>query len=194
MGWLVVGKHTFTFGATAFDIGSDIANSLTFLGVYHNDTDANITSLPISNLTHHTTMHSTMALGATSENIQCAAMDQRRDFIWGVLSLVIVFLPGAVWGISSMLKRVYKAKSKLSWFLFWLILGLPTYSIGFPILLLLIPLLLICYEVATKGRDEKEQILELTQLTAMEATIESTMQLLLQLFTLLNGYQSTYLQ
>ena len=45
MDWLGLCKHTFTFGSTGFDIVSDVANSLNFLGVFNKNTYNNITSL-----------------------------------------------------------------------------------------------------------------------------------------------------
>ena len=99
MDWLGLGKYTFTFGSTAFDIGSDITNSLNFLGVFNKDTYTNTTLRPSNYLTYLNATDSTMPLCATQKITDCAAMDQRQDLIWGILSLSIIFLPGAVGAI-----------------------------------------------------------------------------------------------
>ena len=133
MDWLGLGKHVFNFGSTSFDIGSDIANSLNFLGVYNNDTYTNITSASLTNLTCPITSHPTMPLSVTNETNLCATMDQREDYIWGMLSLGIVFLPGIIWSSSDLTKVIYSKNGGL--LVCWIIL-LPILWLIFPFALL----------------------------------------------------------
>ena len=98
MDWLGLGRHGFTFGSTLFDIGSDIANPLNFLGVFNNDTYKEIVAHTLTNLTYPTTTHSTTPLRGTIELIHCETTDQGQNFIWGVLSFGIVLLPGPLRG------------------------------------------------------------------------------------------------
>ena len=94
-------KHIFGFASSAFDIGSDIANSMNFLGVFnYNTTYSSKTSLALTTLTQHIISNATMRQSATSEMILCATMDEREDLIWGILSLLIVFMPGYIYGSS----------------------------------------------------------------------------------------------
>ena len=97
MDWLGLGKHCFTFGSTSFDIGSDIANSLNFLGVFNNDSYTTITSLPLTNLTYPTTIDSTMPLSATNEMLRCTRMDQREDVV-GVYCPWVLFSSWCIYG------------------------------------------------------------------------------------------------
>ena len=99
MNLLGLGKHIFGFASSVFDVGSDIANSLSFLGVLNHNSTYNI-------LTHHasttatplTPSNFTIPINATNEMILCTTTDMGEDLIWGVLSLLIVFLPGFICG------------------------------------------------------------------------------------------------
>ena len=81
MNWMGLGKHSFTFGSTIFDIGSDIANSLNFLGVWNNDTYNNSTSLSITDVTHPITTNLTLLLTANNGLRECATIGERQDLI-----------------------------------------------------------------------------------------------------------------
>ena len=190
MDWLGLGKHLFNFGFTSFDIGSDIANSLNFLGVFNNDKYTNITSISFTNLTYPITSNPTMPLSVTNEMNLCPTIDQREDYIWGMLSLGIVFLPGIIWSSSDITKAIYNRNWRL--LVCWIILQ-PMLSLIFPLALLFLQfgaILLKCFQFEV----DQEFQLQITRFAATQSSIESTFQLLLQLFTLLNGYQSTLLQ
>ena len=191
MDWMGLGKHSFTFGSTIFDIGSDIANSLNFLGVWNNDTYNNSTSISMANVTHPITSNLTLLSTATHGMRECATIDERQDLIWGILSLVVVFLPGAFLGVSEVLKSI----SDKDWcrIPYVLIPGIPLLAVVVPFWLLYKQLLAIVKKCQKKEVSQDEQLL-ITQSTGFESSIESTLQLLLQLFTLMNGYQSTLLQ
>ena len=195
MDWLGLGKYTFTFGSTVFDIGSDITNSLNFLGVFNNDTYTNTTLLPSNNQTYLNTTDSTMPLCATQKITDCADMDQRQDLIWGILSLIIIFLPGALIAFSETLETLSVEgwsilQSKISLVLTF---AIPLLAVFFPFWVLGVQLHAIITKCRKKDFGQEDQ-LRITRLTGFEASIESTLQLLLQLFTILNGYDTTPLQ
>ena len=189
MDWLGLGKYTFTFGSTAFDIGSDITNSLDFLGVFNKDTYPNTTLLPSNNVTYLNT--TTMPLCNTQKSTDCAAMDQRQDLIWGILSLSIIFLPGALLAFASILELLYEDKRPK--ILLWITFAIPLLAVAFPFLVLYKQSHAIITKCRKRDIEPKDQ-LKITQLTGIEAFLESTIQLLLQLFTILNGYDTTPLQ
>ena len=191
MDWLGLGKHSFTFGSTLFDIGSDIANSLNFLGVFNNDTYNEIVVRTLTNLTDPTTTYSTTHLRATIELIHCETSDQGQNFIWGVLSFGIVLLPGALAGLIATIREIHDRNwGNASSFL---ILGIPLLSVVLPFLVLLMPLFSIIQKCKKCEVDQRYQ-LEMNRYIAWESSIECTSQLTLQFFTLFNGYQGTPLQ
>ena len=191
MSWLGLAKHIFGFTSSAFDVGSDIANSMNFLGAFNYNTTYNsITSLALTNVTHPISSNATMRLSATSEMSLCATMDEREDLIWGILSLVIVFMPGFIFGTTMTIQFILED----DWcylFLFTL-LAIPIISVGFPFLFLWYQLLIIVRIWRNDGIDKLKT--QITQFLGFEATVESTPQLLLQLFTIFNGYHSTLVQ
>ena len=191
MNWMDLAKHSITLGSTIFDIGSDIANSLNFLGVFNNDTYINITASSINNVTSPTTNTSKTPICAPNEIIRCETTDQRYDFIWGILSLVIVFLPGAFLGVSEVLKSISDKKWRRVFLV--LVAGIPLLSVAVPFWLMYIQLLAIIKTCRKKEVSQSEKLL-IIQSAGFESSIESTLQLLLQLFTLLNGYPGTLIQ
>ena len=108
MDWLGLGKHTLTFSSSLFDIGSDITNSLNFLGVFNPNTSTNLTSSYFPNSTHELTNYSSKPLCAISEITDCVDRDYGEDVIWGIISIVILFLPGFFSGLGMAMKAIYK--------------------------------------------------------------------------------------
>ena len=157
MDWIGVGKHSFTFGSTIFDIGSDIANSLNFLGVWNNDTYNSSTSLSITNITHSMTANLTLPLTAANGMKECAMIGERQDLIWGILSLMVVFLPGAFLGVSEVLKSI----SDKNWcrIPYVLIPGIPLLAVVVPFWLLSYQLLAIVTKCQKKEVTQKQQLL-----------------------------------
>ena len=70
-------KHTFTFCSSLFDVVSDILNSLNFMGYYNPRTRNESSGMNIS-----------------QENSNVTMSEYREDKIWGIVGLIIVFLPG----------------------------------------------------------------------------------------------------
>ena len=85
-------KHTFTFSSSLFDVSSDIVNSLNFIGYYNPITD-NQTSTTANN-------GSEACSNSTDE-------ESREDVIWGIVSMIIVFLPGIFTGIALTIEEIY---------------------------------------------------------------------------------------
>ena len=194
MNWPGLFKHLFAFGSSAVDVGSDVANGLNFLGVFNdNEMNRNITSVSLTNLADPITNTSEVPMSADNETINCAAIRQRKDLIWGILSLGIVFLPGFIAGIMLILDKMGKEKQGWIWFLFWILLLTPISSVAFPFAFLFLHLSAVIKICQNKEVNQKDQ-LQITQYTGHEAAIESIPQLLLQLFTIFNGYPSTSLQ
>ena len=193
MHWLFgLGNQIFSFCASAFDVGSDIANAMNFLEYSRNQTYSNISSLPQTNLTHPIKTHSTMAWNPTNETMNCATVDQRDDFIWGYLSLAIVFLPGIV---NSTVMRLLSLINGRKWcsMAFCIIFVIPLIGAISPVLFLMVQLGSILYTCKFK---EPHQVMEnaIATLVGFEAVAEATPQLILQLFTIFNGYPSGLLQ
>ena len=156
MDWLGLGRHGFTFGSTLFDIGSDIANPLNFLGVFNNDTYKEIVAHTLTNLTYPTTTHSTTPLRGTIELIHCETTDQGQNFIWGVLSFGIVLLPGALAGLIGTIREIHDRKWGNAFS--FLILGIPLLSVVLPFLVLLMPLFSIIRKCNKCEVDQRYQL------------------------------------
>ena len=159
----------FTFCASGFDVGSDIVNSFSFLGVL---------SFPRR---HDDTSH-------------CETRNQGKDLMWGILSLGMVFLPGFIYSLTFCVETFYRA----TWcgrclILFGMILFTPICSVGFPFVFLSLQLKAIINTFRNIKIDQEDQ-LRITQFTGFEAAIESTLQLILQLFIIFIGYPSSILQ
>ena len=193
MSWSILNlaKHIFGFTSSAFDVGSDIANSMNFLGFFnYNTTYSSITSLALTSLTQPITSNTTMRLSATSEMSLCATTDEREDLIWGIFSLLIVFLPGFIFGTTMTIQFILE--DDWSYLFLFTVFAIPIISVGFPFLFLWYQLLIIVRIWRNDGIDKLKT--PITQFLGFEATVESTPQLLLQLFTIFNGYQSTLVQ
>ena len=139
MDWLGIGSNIFTLGSTGFDIGSDVANSLNFLGVFNNDRFNNITYLSSTNMTYLTSTNRILPYITAIEMTHCAPTDQGEDFLWGIISLGIVLLPGAFSALAFTLSEIFKRNWGLA-FLFF-IFGVPLNSVMFPLSLLVSPLM-----------------------------------------------------
>ena len=188
MDWLGLAKHIFGFASSAFDVGSDIANSMNFLGVLNYNTTYNsINSLALAKLTHPITSNATLRLIATSKMSLCTTMDGREDLIWGILSALIVFMPGFIFGTTMTIQFILE--DDWCYLFLFTVLAIPIISVGFPFLFLWYQLLIIVRIWRNDGIDKLKT--PITQFLGFEATVESTRQLLLQLFTIFNGYHST---
>ena len=184
MNWLGLAKHTFTFSSTLFDMGSDLANSLNFLGLFNPNTSSNVTS----NFPDQQSInYSTKTLCITNKIDHCASKDHRDDIIWGIVSLGIIFLPGFIFGMAFMVRELYN-KNRMK-----ILLKVPFIPVFFPFWMLHHQIKAII-NTLRKKKIQKQEKQKAAFNMGLEASIESTCQLMLQLFTILNGYPSSSLQ
>ena len=183
MEWMDIAKNTFTFTSSSFDVGSDVVNALNFLG-YFNANATNNTIIPF-NGSHNFENYSRGAANV-SENMICTVGDLRTDEIWGVLGIIIVFLPGIIM-ISASLPSMISADG---WKGLLYILIMPV----FPITLIVVPLYAVIKSCFAPNKNQFLMKNVIMSLTGMESAIESCCQLLLQIFTLLYGYPISAIQ
>ena len=181
-------KHVLTLFSSVLDICSDITNSLNFLGYFHQESNMNSSTSSLNTSFPANTMLT--PLRSTPLSDLCDSSRSRIDQLWGILSMGIIFLPGLVFGITKIILGTHKCNFIRSTST---ILQGIIYAVAFPIILLcwlLAPILNI-YRQKPISQDTQ---LEITTMVGVEATIESTSQLLLQLFTILNGYPGSWIQ
>ena len=192
MEWAGFAKHTLTLGTSTFDIGSDIINGLTFLG-YYNPSPSNETST-VSNVSTPFGNQSFMAnTFDTHSNVTTNKYTVHE--IWGILSLLIVILPGIVVGFPFLLASVPIAHKNFNNILITIsvsVLVLPLCFL-FPITLLAIQLGAIIQICRKAEIDQVFQMFIIGHI-GVESSVESSCQLLLQIFTILYGYESTPIQ
>ena len=185
---------TSTFGATSFDIGSDLINSLDFLGY-------NASHIIINNLLnqfysskedHNLTCTDTFNGTTIAESAEKVEIHQ----IWGILGILIMFLPGIASILPFLFSTIKRGRN-----LHTIVIVIAMFMFPFT-LLWVVALLLICSVFNLKidiGRKLDFEILEFNQdLGTMcignEALFESFPQILLQLFTIAYGNDSTIVQ
>ena len=106
--------------------------------------------------------------------------------VWGIMSLLIIFLPGFIY-IFPVAIRYIGEKRDGDAFLYLV------FSFLFPVIFIIVQLWAII-KTSRKQELNKEFRTNIAKMTSAEATFESTGQLLLQSFTLLNGYPPTTIQ
>ena len=186
---------TSTFGATFFDLGSDLINSLDFLGY-------NVSQILLDNLLN------TFYSSKEDHNLTCIDMfngtsraesadNEEIHKIWGALGILIMFLPGIVSIPPCLFLTIKKGKC--------------LYGIASLIALLMCPLtvlgsvalVLICcafsWKIDISQWTMGYEILEVDQELGLmymggEALFESFPQIVLQVFTIAYGNDSTIVQ
>ena len=175
-------KHTIAFVSSSFDMGSDFVNALNFLGYFKNSSPTNVTlSLSNSSFLSNT---SNMTVGNVEEPM--VAIKDQVHYIWGILSMFLIFLPGLVGFFPIVIKNIFER----NWCVAFALLGS---SILFPIFFLGYQLFAII-RICIKREVNQFEKTFITTLTGLEAAIESTGQLMLQIFAIINGYPSTTIQ
>ena len=207
---LAFAKNCFTFATSSVDVGSDVINSLDFLGYnissaifiqkftdlvpfnksdLRNSTDIVYPSkLTTTYRIDQTTTRSEPSEPYTADQMwgnQTTANNYPNDALnneetWGILGIIIIFLPGLISGlpfVGMMIK-----KRKLGWALLWLIM-----SFTFPLSFLAIQLLGI-FNCVPKFKSQKKYAVLRSLLNGAEASIESFLQLSLQIYTILYGH------
>ena len=105
MDWTGLAKHTFTFSTSSFDMGSDIANALTFMG-YFNPSNNNVSS-NASNSSFQF-INESNSENITSDALNVTVVRDRVHQIWGTIGLVLVFVPGIITMLPQMISDIYK--------------------------------------------------------------------------------------
>ena len=99
MDFLALSKHTLTFCTSAFEVVSDILNSLDFMG-HDNPMDARTS---IESITSLSFINQSKGMNMSTEKPND---ETRRDWIWGSLSMLIVFLPGLILGLALIIPMI----------------------------------------------------------------------------------------
>ena len=116
-------------------------------------------------------------------------MENENNKLWGIMTIGIIFLPGIIGGIPRILMDIWEREWSSA---FWTLV----FSMCFPIEVIVRHLMAVIVSLGMckkKELDKKDQIGMFT-LTAAEASFEAAPQLMLQVFTLLNGYQTLPIQ
>ena len=154
--------------STSFDVGSDVWNSLEFLGIITRSTISNNTEFPNTN--------DSMAMQDDAR--------QEIHIIWGTLGICTIFLPGILLLPAVLADDLFERNWKTAaWnmvrFLF------------FPILLLISTMLAV---ISKRFREDDDWMKFLQFVVGAEAFFESFIQLTLQEYTILYGYPVTKTQ
>ena len=182
MDWAGLAKQIFTFGTSSFDMGSDIANALTFMGYFTSSMNNGT-----SNVSHSSPYYNNQTIweNTTDDGLNVTAIRDRVHQIWGTMGLILVCVPGIITMFPYLIGAIYKKEWDMV--CIYLIIALT-----FPLLFIVIQLvgvIMVCCK-----SDIKEINQSITRFTGVEASIESSGQLLLQIFTILFGYETDTIQ
>jgi len=183
MDWTGLAKHTVTLCTSSFDVGSDITNALMFMG-YFNTSNNHVTPNE-SNSSFHFNNESLWEK-TTDDEPNVTAVRDRVHQIWGTIGLVLVFVPGLITILPSSIGAIYEKK----WFDGCKFL---IRSLVFPftfIVFQLVAVIMTCF----KAKVSEYHQMKITRYTGIEASVESCGQLLLQIFSILYGYETTTIQ
>ena len=176
-------KNLFTFLTSLFDVGSDVVNSLAFMGY-------NISSKIVDTVEGTEESSSfwnvTDSMNTSENDMGNNNVEYRVDFIWGVMSMVIVFLPGMLASIPVIAYSIRKQ----DWIL---LIGASVLSVTFPITFLILQFAGLFFVRANSGATGIYKFFAVLA-TGLEASVESSCQLALQMFTRLYGYPPTTIQ
>ena len=193
---------TTTFCASNFDIGSDLINSLDFLG--YNVSRTLSDSLPKSFLLRHN-LTSVRMIDETNEADSREIYDVHQ--IWGALGILIMFLPGLVMIPLALAYLIHGRNAfKETYSELEFDAAASTKSHKYEVLgvifgvcaNLFYPIAMICASFASlskacRGKGSELQTLS-TWMVGHEAFLESFPQILLQCFTIAYGYDVTTVQ
>ena len=179
MDWVVFIKHFCTFGSSTFDISSDIINALNFLGYFKNKTIKNSLYSPdnATNIEYRLSNDSTGNYSNTPDGFH---------IIWGIMSLLLIFVPGILFGICCVISGFYERLNE------FVLLGL--------LLIFFFPIGIVAVHVAIiiriLRRREMGQFLKemVNAMNGFEASTENLGQIILQSFAIINGYGTNMIQ
>ena len=181
-----IGLLSWKLGSYCFDVGSDILNGLSFLHDSRNTT----VNVIFNSTIEGSFLHNETKFYNLSERYQEVEIT-KPDTIWGVLSLSLVFMPGLILGVAAGMGFIADDWKKCrSWMgaLFWLVVGA-----FFPVI---VPFIFIYNIVRMMLKKEVQKYANwmITVASGLEASLEALPQLVLQLHTILNGYDTTWIQ
>ena len=186
-----IGLLLWQLGSYCFDVVTDVLNGASFLNEKRNTTVNGI---------FNSTNGDPFFLNETkfynlSEEIQEVEIS-KADTIWGVLTLALAFTPGLIFGVSlsmgaiTNLRRTKCRKNIGSW-----IMWLSFFFFFFPVIVPTFIITNIVMKMLKKDWDEEEDgRLYVPTALWLEASLEAMPQLVLQLHTILNGYDPTWIQ
>jgi len=168
--------------STSFDLGSDLVNSLSFLGYSITSNDSNITYMSTQNYTGKMNCSNDESENTVKLTNMMEAISY--DKIWGTVGILIMFLPGIMCLPAFLLKYLIRKEY------FELLFNL--------VMLTMYPIFLLLYQIfalilTLRGNPDEEDNNGLA-LVALEAFIECSCQLALQSFTILYGNDVDLLQ
>ena len=193
MNFVALGKYTITFSSSLFDVVSDVINSLNFLGYYKDPTEINRSLKNFTNEQENSFNNSNYSNVCNSTFEIFVENNDEVHQIWGILSMLLVFLPGIIGGSFWVAIGFSQAIRKRDCEDFGLTLLVLLISILFPFAFIIGQLVMIFW-VGMKKEHSKMVSLFITGVTNLEASIESVGQLCLQFFTVLYGYPSGVIQ
>ena len=176
------------FGSYCFDVGSDILNGLSFLHESRNTTIKGMfNSTNEGPFLHNETKFYNLSNGYQEVEIS------KPDTIWGILSLrlSLVFMPGLIFGVVGGMGVIADDwKNCFSWMVLLFRLAIGVFG---PVIVPFIFIYNIGRMMLKKEVDEGVNWV-ITVALGLEASLEALPQLVLQLHTILNGYDTTWIQ
>ena len=172
---------TSTLGASSFDIGSDLINSLDFLGYNISRTISDTLSSSFHTLEEDRNLTFLDIINGTS-TIR-SLENYEKHAIWGFLGISIIFLPGIIAIPPIMYYAMNNQKHHSVIYFFGLLF--------YPITLILISFGSVCRSFGGRGTLLIETSM---MMVGNEAFFESFPQILLQCFTICYGYEVTTVQ
>ena len=194
---VLFGKQTFTVITSLFDVVSDLINSLNFLGFYNISMDEKSILkkeyVYTCNLSHTVNISNSCNLTVTT------GYEEREEIrqTWGIISIFLMFLPGIIGGSLIMAWTCINFTKQRDCSTFGNFSIAILLSSMFPVMFLLGQLLLLFPSFLKRNCNKREsEVIEfmVTGVAYLESSIESVGQLCLQLYTILYGYQSNWIQ
>lgn len=189
-------KACITTFLSAFDVGSDLINSLDFLG-YNASTHVRGTLCDTVGASTGTNSSTSSFVGDYCNDLDSSNTNTTIHQMWGYVGIGIIFAPGIIYGIPLVSSALYKNKTETtSNKIFGFFLGIAFFGALYPLILFGIQIFGIfvgfyrcCNPSKNKGYEKV-----LATVVGFEAFFESFWQMVLQVYTLLYGYNLTPIQ
>ena len=164
-----IAKLSFKLASYCFDVGSDVVTGVNFLQGGHGS-------------------------GGNGTNMTYAVDDDQStapDTAWGAITLSLVFMPGLIFGVAVVMGSIAEDWKKCG---MWMD-ALSGFVVG-AFLPVIVPSMFIYIIVLMMLKKEVSEGINRGFIAAsgLEASLEALPQLVLQLHTILNGYETTWIQ